>query len=309
MIDTNINWVDGWGRLKTNNIGPLGAENLITPNFDYLGRLQTLTHFANGINPASVLSKFDHTHQPDGNIATWQRQFGGDPATKFTLGYDRVDQLTTATLALVAAPATVTKRYSYQYDSAANRSSQQAGSLINTATSDSADRITAQTGGGKLFVSGNTDELSKVKVNGQPATQPLHHRKTSIKRGLQLRPGQIPSPSKKPTTPPYRIPAPKAGTSTSPAAPPAASPMMAMATRSATASAPTNGTPKTGWLESPKAQTSMSLFTMGISAVSQKNLTAQSPNASSGTAPKSPNNAIPPAPPSNANTIAKEKNA
>ena len=210
---------DVLGRMKTNNIGPLGTENLTTRNFDdlnriesitnplcptgtsfghfYVGdterpdyinypngqktsfsyfgtsgdnRLQTITHLASGTNPASILSKFDYTYQPDGNIATWQRQFGSDPATKFTLGYDRVNQLTSATLALAAAPATVTQRYSYQYDSAGNRSSQQAGNIVNTAASNNANQVTDLSGGGKLLVTGTTDEPAKIKVNGQPAT-------------------------------------------------------------------------------------------------------------------------------------------
>ncbi len=127
------------GRLKTSNIGSLGTENRVTRNFDNLGRLQTLTHLASGTNPASVFSKFDYIYQPDGNITTWQRKFGSDPAVKFTLGYDCVDQLTVTTLTLAASPSIVTKRDSYPYDSARNRSSQQAGNLINTAASDNAN--------------------------------------------------------------------------------------------------------------------------------------------------------------------------
>ena len=144
-------------------------------SFDYFpesddNRLKTITNLADGNVPTSILSKFDYTYKADGNIATWQRQFGSDVAMKFTFGYDSIDQLTSATLALAAAPNTVLKRYSYQYDKAGNRFSNQSGDAVDTATVDSANRITALTGGGKLLVTGTTDEPSKIKVNGQPAT-------------------------------------------------------------------------------------------------------------------------------------------
>ena len=182
---------DNLGRIQS-IINPLGTfshfyvgdterpDYITYPNgqktsFGYFGtsgdnRLQTITHLANGANPTSILSKFEYSYLSDGNISTWQRQLGGDPATKFTLGYDRVDQLTAATLALAAAPGTVSQRYSYQYDSAGNRGSQQAGNIVNTAASNNANQITGLSGGGKLLVTGTTDEPAKIKVNGQSAT-------------------------------------------------------------------------------------------------------------------------------------------
>ena len=182
---------DNLGRIQS-IINPLGTfghfyvgeterpDHIDYPNgqktsFSYFGasgdnRLQTITHLASGTNPTSILSKFDYTYLSDGNISTWQRQFGSDAATKFTIGYDRVNQLTSATLALAVAPNTVSQRYTYQYDSAGNRSSQQAGNIVNTATSNSANQITGTVGGGKLLVTGTTDEPAKIKINGQPAT-------------------------------------------------------------------------------------------------------------------------------------------
>ena len=133
-------------------------------------RLQSITNLANGAAPSSTLSKFDYTYKPDGNIATWQRQFGSSAVTKITFGYDSVDQLTSATLALAAAPNTVSKRYSYQYDRAGNRTSNQSGNTINSSIVNTSNRITDFNGGGKLLVTGTTDEPAKVKINGQPAS-------------------------------------------------------------------------------------------------------------------------------------------
>lgn len=133
-------------------------------------RLQTIHHLANGANPASTLSRFDYTYPEDGAISTWQRQFGTAPADIFTFGYDASDQLTAATLAAVSAPSVATLSYSYQYDLAGNRTSQQTGTVVNSATFDKANRITGMSGGGKFLVSGSTDEPAQVKVNGVAAT-------------------------------------------------------------------------------------------------------------------------------------------
>ena len=206
---------DHLGRGKTRNIGPLGTENLVTLNYDNLGRLQStvnhlgsFNHFyigdtqrtdyinlpngqktsfdyfstsgdnrlktihdlANASNPTSTLSKFDYTYLKDGKIATWQRQFSSAAATQMTLSYDLVDQLTSATIAPVTNLTSITQRHSYQYDKAGNRSSEQSGSAVSSALHNNANQITNATNGGKILVSGNTNEPAKVKVNGQAAT-------------------------------------------------------------------------------------------------------------------------------------------
>lgn len=129
-------------------------------------RLQTIHHFANATD---TLSRYDYTYTPSGNIATWQRQFGSAAASKFTLGYSRADELTSAVLADVANPTTILKRYGYQYDPAGNRTSAQDGTTLGSASHDNANRLTAIAGGGKLRVEGSTDEPAKVKVNGSDA--------------------------------------------------------------------------------------------------------------------------------------------
>ncbi len=206
---------DHLGRGKTRNIGPLGTENLVTLNYDNLGRLQstinnlgtfshsyigdtqrtdsinypngqktsfdyfstsgdnrlkTIHHLANASNPASTLSKFDYTYLKDGNIATWQRQFSSTAATQMTLSYDLVDQLTSATIAPVANLTSITQRHSYQYDKASNRSSEQTGNAVSSALHNNANQLTNLNTGGKLLVTGNTNEPAKIKVNGQAAT-------------------------------------------------------------------------------------------------------------------------------------------
>ncbi len=133
-------------------------------------RLQSITHLANATNPSSTLSKFDYTYQKDGNIATWQKQLGVATANQMTLGYDPVDQLTSATVSPVSNLNSITNRYSYQYDKAGNRSSEQNGNAVSSATHNTANRLTNLNTGGKMLVAGNTNEPAKVKVNGQSAS-------------------------------------------------------------------------------------------------------------------------------------------
>ena len=58
------------------------------------------------------------------------------------------------------------KTYSHQFDLAGNRTSQQIDGVVDSAVFNNANRITGTSGGGKLLVSGSTDEPAKVKING-----------------------------------------------------------------------------------------------------------------------------------------------
>ena len=162
-------YVGATGRLDYVNL-PNGQKT----SFDYFpasgdNRLKTINHLTSA-TAGSTISRFDYTYSPDGSIATWQRQFGSDPATALTLGYDLANQLTSANLAPVVTPASITQRYSYQYDPSGNRTSEQVGNLVTSASHNNANQITGTAGGGKLLVAGSTDEPAQVKVNGQPAT-------------------------------------------------------------------------------------------------------------------------------------------
>ncbi|MFN5739221.1 MAG: RHS repeat-associated core domain-containing protein, partial [Akkermansiaceae bacterium] len=129
-------------------------------------RLQELKHTLPGNAP---LSKYNYEYGKNGNINSWQRQIGTDPATKFSFGYDKGDQLTSATLAAVANPNTPLESHSFQYDKAGNRTSRQNGNVIERATHNNTNQITSTQAGGKMRVAGATDEPAKVKVNGKPA--------------------------------------------------------------------------------------------------------------------------------------------
>ncbi|MFN5869359.1 MAG: RHS repeat-associated core domain-containing protein, partial [Akkermansiaceae bacterium] len=184
---TSIDAYDNLGRITqlTNPLGTfqhtydpvnllpktLTAPNGMVTEFSYLNaaadlRLSEIKHTLPGNAP---LSKHNYEYRKNGNITSWQRQIGANPATKFSFGYDKGDQLTSATLAAVTNPNSPLESHSFQYDKAGNRTSRQSGNVIERATHNNTNQITSTQAGGKMRVAGITDEPAKVKVNGKPA--------------------------------------------------------------------------------------------------------------------------------------------
>jgi len=182
---------DSLGRVTSsvNNLGSFGLTyagssgrvdymtypNGMTADYDYFGatgdfRLKTINNKLT--SGSTVYSRFDYEYTPAGNIKTWTKQLSNvlADATKLTLGYDRTDQLLSATEALASTPSSVSARHSYRYDPAGNRTSVQKNNEVTSATFNRANQIVATTGGGKLRVAGATDEPAKVEVNGQQAS-------------------------------------------------------------------------------------------------------------------------------------------
>lgn len=184
---TSIDAYDNLGRI-TQLTNPLGtfqhtydpvnllpktitAPNGMVTEFSYMNtaadlRLQEIKHTLPGNAP---LSKHNYEYRKNGNINSWQRQIGTDPETKFSIGYDKVDQLTSATLAAVANPNTPLESHSFQYDKSGNRTSRQNGNVVESATYNNTNALTSTQAGGKMRIAGVTDEHANVKVNGKPA--------------------------------------------------------------------------------------------------------------------------------------------
>ncbi|MFN9822441.1 MAG: hypothetical protein ACK56K_17315, partial [Akkermansiaceae bacterium] len=184
---TSIDAYDNLGRITqlTNPLGTfqhtydpvnllpktLTAPNGMVTEFSYLNaaadlRLSEIKHTLPGNAP---LSKHNYEYRKNGNIKSWQRQIDTNPATKFSFGYDKGDQLTSATLAAVTNPNSPLESHSFQYDKAGNRTSRQSGNVIERATHNNTNQITSTQAGGKMRVAGITDEPATVKVNGKPA--------------------------------------------------------------------------------------------------------------------------------------------
>jgi hypothetical protein len=145
--------------------------NSQTTSYAYFGgtgdrRLQQIQHKAPG---GAVLSQFDYTYDAVGSIATWQQQLETNPAHVFDLGYDKVDQLTGATLKTTDPNPTILKRYAYAYDPTGNRTAEQVDDAVVGATYNNRNQLTSLQPGGKLRFRGSLDEEAKVTVGGKAA--------------------------------------------------------------------------------------------------------------------------------------------
>lgn len=160
-------YVNATGRLDHVDI-PGGQKTQYT-YFDNPGdnRLQQIKN----LDPSSaIISQFDYTYNPVGEITSWaQRQAGAASANRYDLGYDAVDQLRSATL-VKTSDESVLKQYDYDYDSAGNRTLEQAGSAVLTSAFSNLNQLAIQSGGGKMHFRGTVNEPSAVTVGGNPAS-------------------------------------------------------------------------------------------------------------------------------------------
>jgi RHS repeat-associated protein len=154
----------------TRRLASVSYPNGQTSAYAYLNnagdhRLQTIHHqYPTG----ATLSKFDYTYDAVGNILT-SRQQADTTTVDWTYGYDGADQLTSA--ATHADPdGALVQRFSYVYDPAGNRLSEQIDDAVTTSSYDVLNRIVEQHGGGSVVVKGQVNEPSTVMINGQPAT-------------------------------------------------------------------------------------------------------------------------------------------
>jgi RHS repeat-associated protein len=116
----------------------------------------------------STLAKFDYTTDAGGRILTWRQQQESNPAKEYTFGYDRVDQLTAATLRDVTS-GDVVKTYAYAYDPAGNRTLEAIDLSATTASFNNRNQLVSQAVGGAMVFQGTTSEPATVTVGGVPA--------------------------------------------------------------------------------------------------------------------------------------------
>src|SRR5262249_46503557 len=125
-------------------------------------RLQQIKHQQTSSGP--VLSQFDYTYYPVGNIQTWRQQLGGNPAKVYELGYDAADELTSAAQR-DAGTQQILKNYGYAYDPAGNKTLDAQDSTATTSTYNNRNELTQRAGGGALPVAGVVNEPATVTVN------------------------------------------------------------------------------------------------------------------------------------------------
>ena len=118
------------------------------------------------LDPASqVISKFNYTYSPAGDILTWTQansgQTSGNPV-QYGFDYDFADQLNGATM----TSGTSVKQDLYRYDPAGNRLVEQIDQRVTTTAYNNLNQITSVTGGGTLVLQGTVSKPSTVTVNG-----------------------------------------------------------------------------------------------------------------------------------------------
>jgi RHS repeat-associated protein len=163
----NYTYVNTTGRLDHVDF-PNGQKTQYA-YFDNLGdqRLQQIK----SLDPSSaVISQFDYTYNPVGNIVTWtQTNSGMANPRRYDLGYDLADQLRSANLTDTVTGSAV-NQYNYDYDPAGNRTNTQVGSTITTSVANNLNQITSQSSGDKMHFRGTVNEPATVTVGGNPAT-------------------------------------------------------------------------------------------------------------------------------------------
>ena len=136
--------------------------------FDNLGD-QRLRQIKNLDPSNAVISQFDYTYSPVGQISSWtQANSGTANSRRYDFGYDGADQLRSANLIDTITGAAV-NQYNYDYDSAGNRTNTQVGSAISTSVANNLNQITSQTSGGKMHFRGMLNEPATVTVGGNAA--------------------------------------------------------------------------------------------------------------------------------------------
>src|SRR6266542_3646320 len=131
--------------------------------FTYFGnlddrRLQTIHHKNPG---GGTFSKFDYTYDKSGNVLTWQQQAGEDQPVLWHYAYDAADQLVSAAKWTTSGTPTILKRYSYGYDLAGNRTTEQIDDAATLSTYDMLNRLVSQQAGGQLRVAGSSMRLRR----------------------------------------------------------------------------------------------------------------------------------------------------
>jgi YD repeat-containing protein len=133
-------------------------------------RLQEIKNYVWGMISNTPLSDFQYTYNPVGTIATWQQQADASTPTKYTLGYDNADQLTSAVQSDTSTNATVSSN-GYGYDPAGNRLSETTLSGVTGGQFNNLNQLMALGSTTSQTIAGNTSAaVSNVTVNAVPAT-------------------------------------------------------------------------------------------------------------------------------------------
>ncbi len=100
------------------------------------------------------------------NLITHQTNVVNGITSVWSYTYDLAQRLLAASQTTNGVPA---RRFSYAYDRAGNRTSEQVDNSASTETANPLNQLTAQTGGGIVRVAGYLNETGTVTIAGEPA--------------------------------------------------------------------------------------------------------------------------------------------
>jgi RHS repeat-associated protein len=132
----------------TNRLQTLTYPNGITASYLYFPNLQDkrLEEIKNQTSTSTLLSQFDYTYDSEGQLGTWTKSYPGLAIPqRYDFSYDHTDQLLTAPLKKTSNNSLV-RQYTYGYDAAFNRTSEQVGNSTTSSTPNSVNEITSQSG-------------------------------------------------------------------------------------------------------------------------------------------------------------------
>ncbi len=153
---------------QTNRVSSINFPNGQSTLFDYFNNQgdQLLKQIWNKAANSTTLSKFDYEYNKHNQITKWTQQSGVATPTYYELGYDLADQLTAATQKN-QINSVILKRYSYQYDKAGNRSSEQVNNSVTSSLYNNVNQLTTQQNNGPMRFAGTVNEFSSILVKNQ----------------------------------------------------------------------------------------------------------------------------------------------
>ncbi len=167
-ITSEVNTLGSFGYSYVNQSKRLNSttypngQTMVASYFDNLGD-QRLKQISNTNVNGSSLSKLIYDYNKMSQITKWTLQNDSTDITYDDLTYDLADQVIAATKTNPTL-SSITKRYSYQYDKAGNRTSEQIDNTVTSANYNNVNQLTAQQDGGPIHMKGKLNELASVKL-------------------------------------------------------------------------------------------------------------------------------------------------
>jgi RHS repeat-associated protein len=118
---------------------------------------------------SGTVSKFTYDYNAANQITGWTQVAGNGPGRRYELGYGQAGQLASAVLKDMST-GSVLKSYAFGYDPSLNRTAEQAGDAVATASHDVLNQLVTRQAGGEMRFAGFTNEPASVRIQGRSAS-------------------------------------------------------------------------------------------------------------------------------------------